>query len=135
MLSMASIFLCALGNRCIGSGYREIGFAFMTLGVWMGLPLLALPFVLAGLLIWRCPSPRPWLDLTHGGSYQLGVLRGVLVLPLALVCAYSNFSLVPLILGMVAVFAIPAFYWLDGKTKPPHGPKAEVLSGAILGMI
>jgi hypothetical protein len=136
MIFLIKLFLCALGNRCIGSSHREIGFLFMTFGVWVGLPLLAFPFISAGVLIWRVKSPRSWLDLTHGGSYWKGVLRGVLVLPLAAVAALFGHFLLPIFFGVLAIFAVPFIYYLAGKqTKYEPVALAEIGSGAIIGLI
>lgn len=137
-LILAKLFLAALGNRLIGSDTPKAsniyGYAFLSLGVWLGLrQLWALPLILIGVMIWRMPSARPWLDMTHTPDWHEAVARGSYIVPLiALLYVVTNNPLYPLF-GALLLWAVPIIYYLTGKQRR-YEPVAlaEILTGAII---
>jgi len=138
-MGMLSITLSALGNRAWGSaeGGRLKGVIIMTLALIISHPVvLAIPFYAAGVYLWRIMSPRPWMHIPQNkGTWGAGFKRGLWVMPLAVILAVATHNPIHLLLGAIAVFAVPAAYWLGFKYKKQPGEMAELLAGAVVGAI
>lgn len=138
MLSIiwAKLYLCALGNRMWGCGKHAIGLLWMTVGLWIGLPLLALPFIAGGVLYWRArEGTRPWLSMTHTPDWINGIKRGILVMPLAAVQTIATGQAWHLLVGAAAVVAVPAIYYFFGKIYSDGNTEtvaSELACGALI---
>lgn len=138
MIGALTVALCAIGNRCWGSkeGSHWLGLVIMSLGIFISIPVLwAIPFYAALVFIWRSKSPRPWMAVGHGYGWRAGMIRGMLVLPLAVLLAIVDNEPLRLLYGFVAVFAVPAAYWLGFKYTKAKGELSELLAGAVVGLL
>lgn len=138
MEHILSSAVCAIGNRCWGAkeGSHWLGLLIMSLGIYIANPVVwAVPLYAVGLFLWRSRSPRPWMGVGHGYGWRPGMLRGLWALPLAVIITAVTGAPYHLLTGFVAVFAVPAAYWLGFKYRKAKGEAAELLSGAVIGMV
>lgn len=137
------IALTALGNRTWGSdsGTHWGGALLMTMGLWIGnfTPLWSLPLIFIGVILWRVWTSRPWLHMETPAlaSWIIAIERSSTVMPLALLSVYlHHMAWWPFIIGIGAIFLIPAIYFFTGKqSKVDPTELAEFLSGAVIGCI
>lgn len=130
------IILTALGNRAWGDDINPkwVGVLLMALGLCYGQPIYLLPAFLAVVYIFRAPSSGSWLSMHASTNWVPAIVRGLYVIPLVALNVYLHGYLH--LLGLIAIPAFAAIYWLAGKqTKFNATLVAELAAGALLGVL
>ena len=132
------IALTALGNRIWGEGSHLIGAILMTMGLWVGSdkPLIAIPLLFAAVYFFRMFASAPWLNLETDNHWDKAIIRSLALTPLIMIECYFLCSLLPILIGLLAILGISASYHYSAKQKKVDPTAlAEFISGAFIGVI
>lgn len=138
------IAICAIGNRCWGSGAFKhghiIGALMMGLGLWLEgrYPLWALAAFIALVFLFRVWADGAWLNmLAPTGSWEKSLMRSAWVLPLVCFRFYLDESMWRLLFGLYAPVTITLCYVIAGRqwlVRPDTDSLAEWLAGGVVGI-
>ena len=127
-----------MGNRCWGWKYHYLGAALMGLGNWdaQHYPLWALPVFMGLAFLWRAPSSGPWLNLQTGNDWKSAFMRNLLMVPTIAFKFYFTHDLTTIAIGICAILAHPAAYWIAGHKQSKYDATAvgELFGGIFYGL-